>query len=339
MRIVVVGGYGAVGSMISEKLSLIYPDQVVIAGRNLRKAQDLAARLENKAIPFQFDVRRVVDSDFWNDVKVVIMCLDQTDTRFIEFCIDKGIHYIDISANYSILQQIEKLHSKAQDKGSNVLLSVGLAPGLTNLLAQHGMNQLENTNTIDLFVLLGLGEKHGDHAFEWTFDNFHTEYTVQGNRVKSFTNPKTTYLEGEKDFYLFDFADQHVLSDAAKEVRTRLAFDINFMNKTVGLLRKIGLTKIFKNKKVQKFLIPLFKTLSLGSDVYGVKAVVTDSSGKTIESSISGYGEGEVTAQVAANTVIYLMNNPVKSGVSHLHDVIKDIPAFIRKLDTKATIA
>ena len=344
MKIVIVGGYGAVGKIISKRLSQVYPNQVVVAGRNLKKAQLLAEDLQNKVIPFQMDVNSPEESELWKDVKVVIMCLDQKDTRFVEFCIERGIHYIDISANYTMLQKIEKLDTKAKNVETAIVLSVGLAPGITNLLAQHGINQSKSVENIENFVLLGLGEKHGDHAFEWTFDNFHTEYSIfednKPKRVKSFTDSKITDLEGERNFYLFDFSDQHVLANttAAKSVSTRLAFDINVMTRAVGFLRKVGLTKIFQSKSIQKFLIPIFKSLGFGSDIYGVKAVVTDSQGNSVESSVSGFGEGRITALVAAKTAEYLLNNPIKPGVSHLHQVIDDIPEFLMSLDQNAKV-
>jgi saccharopine dehydrogenase (NAD+, L-lysine-forming) len=344
MKIVIVGGYGAVGRIISERLSVVYPNEVVVAGRNLAKAQMLAEELENKIIPYQLDVNHPEESDLWKNAELLIMCLDQQDSRFVEFCIERGIHYIDISANYTVLQQIQRLDEKARTTKTSIVLSVGLAPGISNLLAQHGVNQLKSVENIELFVLLGLGEKHGDHAFEWTFDNFHTEYSILENDkpklVKSFTYSRKTELEGKRSFYLFDFSDQHVLAKttAAKSVSTRMAFDVNFITQTVGFLRKLGFTKIFSNKSVQRFLIPVFKAVGLGSDIYGVKAVVTDASGNQHESTVSGYGEGRITAIVAAKTAEYLLRKPIKSGVSHLHEIIEDIPEFLRGLDKNAKV-
>lgn len=344
MKIVIVGGYGAVGRIISERLSAIYPNEVVVAGRSLAKAKVLAEELENKVIPYQLDVNQPEESDLWKNAKLVIMCLDQKDSRFVEFCIERGIHHIDISANYAVLQQIQKLDEKASTAKTSIVLSVGLAPGITNLLAQHGINRLKSVEKIELFVLLGLGEKNGDHAFEWTFDNFHTEYSIleegKPKLVKSFTDSQKTELEGKRSFYRFDFSDQHVLANTtmAKSVSTRMAFDVNLITKSVGFLRKVGLTKIFRNKSLQRFLIPVFKEVGLGSDIYGVKAVVTDANGNQHKSSVSGYGEGRITAIVAAKTAEYILSKPLKSGVSHLHEIIEDIPDFLKGLDEKAKV-
>lgn len=170
-KILIVGGYGAVGSSIAERLMKMYPHQVIIAGRSFSKAHAKAEQFQNKVIPQQLDVNNSKDLSILNDVELVIMCLDQQNTDFVEHCIFKGISYIDISADYQNLQKIEKLHCLAEQNNTTVVLSVGLAPGITNLLAQYVVSQMKNVESVDIFVLLGLGEKHGDHAYQWTFDN------------------------------------------------------------------------------------------------------------------------------------------------------------------------
>lgn len=42
------------------------------------------------------------------------MCIDQSSTHFISQCIKRGIHYIDITANYKFLSQIESLGEEAK---------------------------------------------------------------------------------------------------------------------------------------------------------------------------------------------------------------------------------
>jgi saccharopine dehydrogenase (NAD+, L-lysine forming) len=43
--ILIVGGYGVVGARIAGDLAPDYPDQVIVAGRNLERAQAAAAAL------------------------------------------------------------------------------------------------------------------------------------------------------------------------------------------------------------------------------------------------------------------------------------------------------
>lgn len=137
--ILIVGGYGAVGNIISKELSKHYPGKVIVAGRNLSKAEDLARKIP--VIPMQLDLTSISTTDFLDTVKLVIMCLDQTNTSFVELCIENGIDYIDISANQEVIEKIELLSEKAKKYQSSIVLSVGIAPGITNLLAKHVLNQ------------------------------------------------------------------------------------------------------------------------------------------------------------------------------------------------------
>ena len=38
-KILIIGGYGTVGRIVSEKLSELYPNQIIITGRNLNRAK------------------------------------------------------------------------------------------------------------------------------------------------------------------------------------------------------------------------------------------------------------------------------------------------------------
>lgn len=337
-KILIVGGYGAVGSFIAECLMKMYPHQVIIAGRSFSKAQEKAEQFQNKVIPQQLDVNNSKDLSILNDVELVIMCLDQQNTDFVEHCISKGISYIDISADYQNLQKIEKLHCLAEQNKTTVVLSVGLAPGITNLLAQYVVSQMENIESIDIFVLLGLGEKYGDYAYRWTFDNVDSNYTLkihdEEKVIKSFTQPLKTNLLGDRNFYLFNFSDQHVLLNTldVPKAQTRMAFDVEWFTELTAFLRKLRITKLFRNKKVQDLAIQSFKNFPMGTDVFGVKVIGKNKNGNSKGVNVTGNNEGRITASVAAEIAILILNGNLPKGVFHSHQLVKDIPTFLNKL-------
>lgn len=337
-KILIVGGYGAVGSSIAENLSVLYPQKIIIAGRSLIKAEKEAEKFEGRVIAGQLDVTDIEDLSILDDVKMVIMCLDQQDTKFVEQCILRGIIYIDISAQHETLKRIEGLHSMAVHHQASIALSVGLAPGITNLLSQYAVLQGEDTQSIDIFILLGLGEKHGDHAYKWTFNNLDGCYPLKINRkqtmVKSFTQPLEANLLGKRKFYLFNFSDQHVVMDTLKvpKVQTRMAFDIPWFTEFTAVLRKFGITRIFKNEKFQNLAIKSFKNYSLGTEVYAVKVLAKDKNGNSTEMIVSGKGEGRITACFATEIARLMLNGNPSKGVLHTHQLITDIPDFLYNL-------
>ncbi|WP_069133176.1 saccharopine dehydrogenase family protein [Rhodohalobacter halophilus] len=337
-KILIIGGYGAVGSIIAESISQNYQWEIYIAGRNLSKAEKLAHRLNHKVIPLQIDLSDPSGHSILEDMDLVIMCVEQAGIEFVKQCIIRGIHYIDITATHQRIEEIETLDCIAKKNNVRVVLSVGLAPGITNLLAQYCTELLPDGKRINLFVLLGTGEKHGDAAYRWTFDNLHTTYKISNNGessiVKSFTSPVTTQLLGKRTFYLFNFSDQHSLVKTTRvnKVRTRLAFDSKVLTWAIALFRKVGLTKVFQYRKIQNIIMILFKKALLGDDIYSVKAVIENDRGEKRECSLSGNGESKITAYVASMVALNMVDSAHHYGVSHLNEVISEIPNFLNEL-------
>ena len=180
-RILIVGGYGQVGRSIAERLARIFPNRVMVAGRNVYKAKATAAELgygtEGRAV----DIFAADAAAALSDVSLAIVCLDQSDTGFVEQCLSHGTHYIDISADYAFLSEVEKLDDLAKRNGAAAVLSVGVAPGLTNMLAARARERMERTDRIDIVLEFGLGDHHGPAAVEWMFDNLDATYEVKEN--------------------------------------------------------------------------------------------------------------------------------------------------------------
>lgn len=335
--IIIIGASGAVGSAIARHLDVQQNYKLILAGRRTAPLEQLKKSLGADTEILQVDVARFNDPGVLKGAALVIMCVDIPDSRIPEACVEQGIKYMDISASKQVLQHLEQADALARAKDVPLLFSVGLAPGLTNLLAKNVLNQLPDAVALEIYVLLGLGEAHGDQAFQWTFENLHKTYSIHKGgfekNVKSFTEARTTDLLGQRKFYLFDFVDQHILKKekGLQSVSTRLAFDNRFFTALVGFLRSIGLTKIYSNKRVQRVMMRLLKKIRLGSDVYGIKVIARNAKGQTASAILNGHNEGAVTAAVAAGMVPLLLRSKA-SGLLHSHELVEDLPAFLAQL-------
>lgn len=85
-------------------------------------------------------------------VKQVIVCIEQKNTGFVKHCLQYGIDYIDISASYSFLQQIEALQDEAKHYETTAVVSVGLALGITNLLTKYIQSKLDSVSELAIYV-------------------------------------------------------------------------------------------------------------------------------------------------------------------------------------------
>jgi len=343
-KILIVGGYGAVGRVISTTLGNLFPGEVIVAGRNFQKAKELSAELDQKVIPLELDITSTSkDEERLTNVNLIIMCIDQKNTHFVAQCIQRGIHYIDITANYGFLSKIESLNDEAKNYGSTVILSVGLAPGITNLLAKQCKSKIRDMQYADIYIMLGLGEEHGEAAIRWTFEDLNDQFFIKEEgkkiQVRSFEDGKQTIFPGglgKRTAYRSNFSDQHVIPQTLKidSTSTRMCFDSAIMTWLYALLKKSRLSKLLKLKVVQNFMIKLLKLFRFGSDQFVVKVEAGSNrkQGVLYECSLSGNGEGNITGLVAAKVAEKLYTSSFPSGVFHIEQLFNSLE-FIESLN------
>jgi lysine 6-dehydrogenase len=69
-----------------------------------------------------------------------------------EAAIEAGAHYCDLGGNTEIVQHQKQLSAKAAAKGVTVIPDCGLAPGMVNILAQLGIDRLDKTDAVRIYV-------------------------------------------------------------------------------------------------------------------------------------------------------------------------------------------
>ena len=344
-KFLVVGGYGYVGQTISTVLANQFPGQVVAAGRNFRKAEKLSQETNGKVLPLALDIfdPEVKIEKVLEGISQVIMCLDQPDTRVVEQIIRKGVDYIDITAVNSFLTRIEDFTSLARASGSSVVLSVGLEPGLTNLLAAYAATVLDTIQHLDIFVMLGMGDAHGDAAIRWTLDNVNAEFTVLENGserlVHSFEDGLRTKLPGigERTAYRFNFPDQHSLPKTLgiNSVSSRLCFDLEIVTKAFAALKQTGVLRVLRHRWAKGFFIKILKGLRFGSDQFALKVEATGrKNGNEIKLGPTAYGvnEAHATGLVAAQVAHRLYSGIHPAGVFHIEQLFEP-QEFIRSIN------
>jgi lysine 6-dehydrogenase len=65
---------------------------------------------------------------------------------------ETGVHFCDLGGNTDIVFEQKKLDATAREKGITIVPDCGLAPGMVNILAQHGIDQLDNVDEVRIFV-------------------------------------------------------------------------------------------------------------------------------------------------------------------------------------------
>ncbi|KPN97662.1 saccharopine dehydrogenase family protein [Lysinibacillus sp. ZYM-1] len=328
-NILIVGGYGEVGRKIAKILLSSYPNRVCIAGRNLEKAKQFCAQHKDLATPLQMDVSKTVHSQQLANVGLVIMCLEQPNTAFAQLCLKEGIMYIDITASHSFLKQLENLHFTAIEHNSTAIFSVGMAPGLTNLMAMHAAKQLTSIERLHISILLGAGDTHGTAAILWILQQLNIPYHNYENQViTNFTNKRSVQFKdiGKRSVYQFNFSDQHTLAKHFPSIPiiTRLGFDVESLNWFVSFLQKSRIAYLLKFNRIQSILASLIQKIKMGSDVCSIQI---EAIGKmphkdaTVTLDFKGRDESLVTAKIAAAIARELLENEHPSGTYHIEEL------------------
>ncbi len=69
-----------------------------------------------------------------------------------EDAIASGLHYCDLGGNTEIVFQQLELDPQAREKGVSAIPDCGLAPGMVNILAHMGINELDSTDSVKIRV-------------------------------------------------------------------------------------------------------------------------------------------------------------------------------------------
>jgi lysine 6-dehydrogenase len=69
-----------------------------------------------------------------------------------KLAVEAGTNFCDLGGNTEIVFQQKMLNDKAAAKGKTIIPDCGLAPGMVNILAQHGISKLDSVKSVKIFV-------------------------------------------------------------------------------------------------------------------------------------------------------------------------------------------
>ena len=340
-KILIIGGYGTVGTVISKILATKFPGKVIVSGRNLQKAVSMIEHFNIDALPMSIDISSgVFDKINFEEIHTAISCIEYLkDDRFILLCIKNKIHYTELATSYEAYERLLKYKNEVDNSQMCLIPGVGLMPGLSGVFVKNAISKLNKLQEVQSFILLGLGENHGLDAVRWMLEYADKSFFIQtknGRRqVQSFAEPVHGKLLNEnssRTFYRFNFGDQYIISSSydVELAETRLAFDSKFVTWFIVFLKKLGLLKRLTKinpRTVTKWL----GRFRFGSNQYAVQTHCYTEIGNEIIYLASGENEAFGTGMIASYTISELYTSNNLSGFKGLEDLI-DFDAFIKYL-------
>ncbi len=156
--VLVVGGYGAVGSELCRILSRDSDLDLVVAGRDGEKASRLATELGARS--------RVVDvtdpdacASGLEDTDIVVNCfvdVVEPSLDLPEAAIARGIYYLDPAAvPVEYIERLLALSERAHAGGATLVTALGVNPGIPALLAIHVGKIFDPIDSVDVYFTMG----------------------------------------------------------------------------------------------------------------------------------------------------------------------------------------
>lgn len=157
MKAVVLGGCGAMGSEATRDLATTSDfDEITIADLNVAQAQTLADELNANSDRGRVRAAPVDASD--EDALVTIIRGQDVVVNTMTYhfglqathvAIRAGVNYLDLGGLHNTPKQLA-LDNEARAAGITIVLGCGATPGVTNVLARRGANELDTVDAIHI---------------------------------------------------------------------------------------------------------------------------------------------------------------------------------------------
>jgi lysine 6-dehydrogenase len=156
IRIVVLGGAGAMGRITVRDLVETAPEEVdvVVADYDLTAARKVVKSFPGRARAARVDVTnvaataRVLDGAF----AVINCCRHDFNLSAMEAALRAGAHYCDLGGLFHVARKQLKLDRRFRNAGLLALLGIGAAPGIVNVLARAAADELSAVDEIHIMV-------------------------------------------------------------------------------------------------------------------------------------------------------------------------------------------
>lgn len=300
-KILIVGGYGEVGRRLAAQLEAAQPDRVIVAGRHPEQARGLPARKIDVGDPASIELAL-------EGVSVVVACVRQREQHLLRAAVRRGLAYTSIAPPWMPWPETEPLRAEAKHTGARIVLSAGLQPGISSVLARVAANRLGRVDAVETALLLGLGDAYGADSMAFIFDEVSEPYSIvvdgQAQSVSAFERAKLVAFPppvGPRRAYTMPFRDQlyYPATLGAKTAIARVAFDPPWLTQLVGALFPVGLRRAIQHgggeRAAVHALIEKLAARYSGRDQYALVVEVRGGE-RTIRCTLVGRQQAEATA-------------------------------------------
>lgn len=194
--ILIIGGYGYTGKLLTKHLLAQTDFNVIIAGRNLEKAQAFATqRNESRLTAIRVDAAD--PGSLRPALRGVDLCLVAAPVTslkpeiVIRTCIEAAVDYLDVQYSSAKIRVLNTHAQEIQEKGLCFVTEAGYHPGLPAALIRYAASQMD---CIESAITAGYLNMGGNLPFTEAVDELmegFKEYEAQVFKNGAWTKPKS----------------------------------------------------------------------------------------------------------------------------------------------------
>jgi len=203
--ILILGGYGATGRCLARHLLAEMEHKIVIAGRNLAKAQAFVDSLHDQRVTAE-----QVDATDPSSLKQALQRADfllvaaptthHTET-VLRAALDAGVDYLDVQYSDLKLEGLRASEREINERKLCFVTEAGYHPGLPSAMIRYAASKLETIESARVAGYLNMGNLPYTEAVDELMEGF-IHYQAQVYKNGAWTKP------GSWDTRKFDFGEE-----------------------------------------------------------------------------------------------------------------------------------
>ena len=192
MRIAVIGGAGGMGRITTADAATSEGvERVILIDRDGARAAEVAAAHANVELRAPGDGADGLRSALAGADAVVNAATHRLNIPVMEACLAVGAHYTDLGGLYYFALDQYELDEDFRRAGLSAAISMGAAPGITNMLAAAAVAELDSVESIELVDACVAGRPYDPDA------PYVPAYAAD-TLLDEFTRPAPMFIDGRE---------------------------------------------------------------------------------------------------------------------------------------------
>ena len=346
--ILIVGGYGVVGRRIAAELAPDYPGRVVLGGRTLARADEVATAIGHGVCGRKIDIAAPSSiAVALEGVAVVISCIDQPGRTLLWAAVERGLCYTDITPHLTELGRgaaYDKIGAATRATGARVVLGTGLVPGISSVMVRALADALGGADEIETALLLSARDVTGPASFDYFLQELSMSFDIRVDEedrpARAFSAPQLVDFPppaGAQLAYLFPFSDQvlYPRTMGARTALTRLAIEPAWLARILAAIVRAGASRVMAIEEICHAIARRRQDRPSSKNVRFALRVDVRRGGRSRSATLLGQAQADAAAQGAAGVARLLIDGDVAEPGAWMPEQVVDFGAFLSRLATR----